>query len=76
MLSQVKDYLSPARTALIVWDVQERLLASIFNREDFLKKASQLVSVARTKGISIFDNSAAVKVRVKGALGHVERNEV
>jgi nicotinamidase-related amidase len=54
MLSQVKDYLSPARTALVVWDVQEALVASIFNREDFLKKASQLLDAARAKGISVF----------------------
>jgi nicotinamidase-related amidase len=54
MLSQVRDYLSPTRTALIVWDVQEALVASIFNKEDFLGKASQLIDGARMKGISIF----------------------
>jgi nicotinamidase-related amidase len=54
MLSQVKDYLSPTRTALIVWDVQEALVASIFNREDFLRKTIELVDAARIKGISIF----------------------
>jgi nicotinamidase-related amidase len=54
MLSQVKDYLSPTRTTLIVWDVQEALVASIFNKEDFLRKTSELVDAARTKGISIF----------------------
>ncbi len=54
MLSQVRESLSPTRTALIVWDVQEALVASIFNREDFLKKTSELVDVARKKGISIF----------------------
>jgi len=54
MLSQIKDYKLPSRTALIVWDVQEALVASIFNREDFLRKASQLVDVARTRGISVF----------------------
>ena len=53
-MSQVKDYLSPAQTALIVWDAQQALVASIFNREDFLKKASELVDAARMKGISIF----------------------
>ena len=50
MLSQIRDYLSPSRTALIVWDVQEALVASIFNKEDFLRKTSQLVDVARMKG--------------------------
>ncbi|HXZ97950.1 MAG TPA: isochorismatase family cysteine hydrolase [Candidatus Acidoferrum sp.] len=54
MLSQIKDSLSPTRTALIVWDVHEALVASIFNREDFLRKASELVDAARTKGICIF----------------------
>ena len=54
MLSQVREYLSPARTALIMWDVQEALVASIFNKEDFLRKTSQLVNVARVNGISVF----------------------
>jgi len=54
MLSQVKDYLSPTRTALIVWDVQEALVASIFNREDFLRKTIELVDAARIREISIF----------------------
>ena len=54
MLSQVRNYLSSTRTALIVWDVQEALVASIFNKEDFLIKASQLIDGARMKGISIF----------------------
>jgi len=54
MLSQVKDYLSPTQTALIVWDVQEALVASVFNKEDFLRKISELVDTARTKGISVF----------------------
>ncbi len=54
MLPQVKDYMSPPRTALIVWDVQEVLVSSIFNREDFLTKASQLVDAARAKAIPIF----------------------
>jgi nicotinamidase-related amidase len=54
MLSQVKDYLSPTRTALIVWDAHEALVASIFNTQDFLRKTSELVDAARTKGIRIF----------------------
>ncbi len=54
MLSQIRDYLSPTRTALIVWDVQEALIASIFDKEDFLRKASQLIDGARMKEISIF----------------------
>ena len=54
MLPQVRDYLSPTRTALIVWDVQEALVASIFNREEFLRKSIELIDAARIKGISIF----------------------
>lgn len=54
MLPQIRDYLSPARTALIVWDAQEALINSIFNKEDFLRKTSQLIDGARLKGISIF----------------------
>jgi nicotinamidase-related amidase len=54
MLSQIRDYLSPTKTGLIVWDVQEALVASIFNKEDFLSKVSQLLDAARTRGISVF----------------------
>lgn len=50
----MKDYLSPKYTALIVWDVQEALVASIFNREDFLKKTCELIDAARMRGIHIF----------------------
>jgi nicotinamidase-related amidase len=54
MLPQIGEYLSPTRTALVVWDVQDALVASIFNKEDFLRKTSQLIDGARMKGISIF----------------------
>ena len=54
MPSQAKDYLSPSRTALIVWDVQEALVGSIFNKEDFLTKISELVDAARINSISVF----------------------
>ncbi len=54
MLSQVRDHLLPTRAALVVWDVQEALVALIFNKEDFLSKASQLVDSARTRRISVF----------------------
>jgi len=54
MLSQIKDHLSPTRTGLVVWDVQQALVGSIFNKEDFLKKISELVSAARVNDISVF----------------------
>jgi nicotinamidase-related amidase len=54
MLSQIKDYLSPTRAALVVWDAHEGLVASIFNKEDFLRRTSELVDAARKKGIHIF----------------------
>lgn len=54
MLSKVQDYLSPTQTALVVWDVQEALVASIFNKEEFLRKISELVDAARIKGVSVF----------------------
>jgi nicotinamidase-related amidase len=54
MLSEIRDYLSPARTALVAWDVQEALVGSIFNKEDFLRKVSQLMDAARMKGVPLF----------------------
>lgn len=41
-------------TALVVWDVQEALVNSIFNKEEFLSKLKELIDFARGKNIPIF----------------------
>jgi nicotinamidase-related amidase len=54
MSFNLKEIISREKSALIVWDVQEGLVASIFNKEEFLKSATQLVSEARKRQIPIF----------------------
>lgn len=40
-------------TALVVWDVQNGLVNSIFNKEEFLKNLRSLIDAARGQGIPI-----------------------
>jgi len=50
---ELKGIVSPGKTALLVWDVQNRLVNTIFNREIFLSNTNKLVSKAREKGIPV-----------------------
>lgn len=45
--SELKEILNPAKTALLVWDVQNMLVRSIFNPETFLTNSNSLISRAR-----------------------------
>ncbi|MGA2091357.1 MAG: isochorismatase family protein, partial [Endomicrobiales bacterium] len=44
---ELKDIMNPSRTALLVWDVQNRLVNTIFNRDIFLSTMNKIVSKAR-----------------------------
>ncbi len=47
------EIVTPEHTALIVWDVQNALVNSIFNKKEFLTNLKVLIQKAREKGISI-----------------------
>ncbi len=51
--SEMKKYVNKDNSVLVVWDVQEALVNSIFNKEEFLAKTKELVKEARGKGIPI-----------------------
>jgi nicotinamidase-related amidase len=53
VLTELKDIVAPAHTALVVWDVQNALFDRIFNREAFLKNTKRLIETARTRQIPI-----------------------
>ena len=53
ILTQLKDIVAPAHTALLVWDVQNALFDRIFNQEDFLKNTKRLIELARSRQIPI-----------------------
>jgi len=45
--NELKEILNPAKTALLVWDVQNMLVRKIFNPEPFMANAKSLISLAR-----------------------------
>ena len=50
---ELKEIIDPKKTALLIWDVQNRLVASIFNKEEFLANTKKLIAKAREKGIPV-----------------------
>jgi nicotinamidase-related amidase len=53
LFTSLKEIVEPKHTCLVVWDVQNALVNSIFNREQFLKSLKSLIEIARRKGILI-----------------------
>ena len=53
MYSQASVLIKPENTALIVIDMQEKLLPVIYNRDQVLKNAGRLVKFAKIMGMSI-----------------------
>ena len=47
------EIVNPSHTCLVVWDVQNGLVSSIFNREDFLQSLSHFLQKARGKEIPV-----------------------
>jgi nicotinamidase-related amidase len=52
--SEVNEIVEPSHTALVVWDVQNLLVDSIFNKEEFTRSINFLIESARKSKISIF----------------------
>ncbi len=50
---EIKDYLKPEKTALLIWDVQNRLVHNIFNTDSFLEKNRNIISAARKLKIPV-----------------------
>ncbi|HUI31342.1 MAG TPA: isochorismatase family cysteine hydrolase [Candidatus Acidoferrales bacterium] len=53
-INEIAEFLQPARTALVLWDIQKMLVESIFNREEFLGKVETLAASAREKLVPVF----------------------
>ena len=45
--NELKEILNPRKSALLVWDVQNMLVNSIFNPETFMANTKSLISLAR-----------------------------
>ena len=52
--SEVNEIVDPSHTALVVWDVQNLLVDSIFNKEEFTRNIYFLIESAKKSKISIF----------------------
>ncbi|MFC1918104.1 cysteine hydrolase [Chloroflexota bacterium] len=51
--TSLEEIVNPAHTALVVWDVQNGLVNSAFNKEDFLKNIKSLVAAARSHNVPV-----------------------
>lgn len=49
----MKDIIDPAHTALVVWDVQNLLVARIFNQTEFLNNLKTTINAARKAGVPV-----------------------
>lgn len=53
LLRTLKEIVEPKHTCLVVWDVQNALVNSIFNRAEFLKSLRSLIEAARKNKILV-----------------------
>jgi nicotinamidase-related amidase len=52
--SSLLEIINPAKTVLVVWDVQNMLVDSIFNKTEFLENNNKLIDAARNSGVPVF----------------------
>jgi|BEDMetMinimDraft_2_1075160.scaffolds.fasta_scaffold02613_2 nicotinamidase-related amidase len=52
-LEEVKKLIRKDNSVLVVWDVQETLVNSIFNKEEFISKLKELIEAARKYSVPI-----------------------
>ena len=54
IMQTLPEIIDPKHTALVVWDVQNGMVADIFNSSEFLKNIKLLIKSAREQGIPLF----------------------
>ncbi|MCL4558423.1 MAG: cysteine hydrolase [Deltaproteobacteria bacterium] len=47
------EIVAPGHTAMVVWDVQNALVNSIFNKQEFLSSLKTIIGKAREKGVPV-----------------------
>jgi nicotinamidase-related amidase len=52
-IDEISAYLQPARTVLVLWDIQKMLVEAIFNKDEFLRNVQTLAKAAREKNIPV-----------------------
>lgn len=53
LFTNLKEIVEPKHTCLVVWDVQNALVNSIFNRDQFLKSLKTVIAAARKNNVLI-----------------------
>jgi nicotinamidase-related amidase len=53
ILESLKEIVNPEHTALVLWDCQNGLVNSIFNREEYLANLKALLGAARQRKVSV-----------------------
>jgi nicotinamidase-related amidase len=51
--NELKEFLIPSKTALLVWDVQNMLVETIFNKDTFLANTKDTILLAREKKVPV-----------------------
>ena len=51
--NELRQILDPAKTALLIWDVQNMLVQRIFNPEQFLSSTRNILSVAKGRRVPV-----------------------
>jgi nicotinamidase-related amidase len=54
MFQNVQGLIKREKSALVVWDVQEALVSSIFNKEEFITNLVRIIEKSRSSNIPIF----------------------
>jgi nicotinamidase-related amidase len=54
MFQSIKSMIKKENSALVVWDVQEALVSSIFNRKEFIENLRKVIEKARNSSIPVF----------------------
>ncbi|AHC52105.1 isochorismatase [Sulfolobus acidocaldarius SUSAZ] len=50
---EIKKLINKGNSVLVVWDVQDTLVNSTFNKEEFIAKTKELIEAARSIGVPI-----------------------
>jgi nicotinamidase-related amidase len=53
LFTTLKEIVEPEHTCLVVWDVQNALVNSIFNREQFMQSLKSIIEAARKNNVLI-----------------------
>jgi nicotinamidase-related amidase len=49
----LKEILNPAKTVLLIWDVQNRLVQNIFNTQSFLESNKNIIAAAKEHNVQV-----------------------